>query len=687
MSYQPPENVPSALSWRDHNVNNGPGNFTVNNNNIVQQTTARRIKWHIQGSEEEEAEYEEYGEYRRSDIQLLKMIHHEKRVFDREKGGFAECERSIFMGQVLSGDGKGTIITVEAYEGRDAPENWKKQFSFHATGRSFVGRVNNAHLLALNRSKIPLLIFLGDLVPVAHVLKKVGFVGGFYLYSLAMQWESDERMQELWIDSSRGTICYGPQGPDPDDDIEIFHRLSPEAATPTGDLNLPSTVDLLQEDSFLRFLAGQKSRMVDKMLVELSYVVGHDDEETSESGIELVDEPTVFSALTPEIPIALASANNVWSSSMNSLVGEEVLESGLTRFLLDDSHTRWLSLDMGQTTTGEAWLSQASSFFHSRGISMEEDLSIYKLASRGATLSGWLDKSPVKHERRQLQPLIYLFVHLPSTDLPDGETSFLHFWSFYEDGRNPLSPSKCDTLGLPIELKLRQTWYNLWSCSTGNYKHLHQYQLYRGFDPTTTEFTRHLKYGVMFQSVPDDLDRFTEVQEEPQQNDSHPDLYTRTTTTTGGRSATTSQSPRNNRSSNKCGSSKASSSSKKKARGKRTAAAPKKNASRPKRKPTKTTASAPSIGCSDSAIDPPPSELSSSRHAALSPVHFHPLPHSYEALEPSAGVPETGTGTSAKQGKRKRDSVSPSETIGRNETGKEDELGRGKRRRVAVVRT
>ncbi|KAL0062298.1 hypothetical protein AAF712_010867, partial [Marasmius tenuissimus] len=608
MSYQPPENVPSASSWRDHNVNNGPGNFTVNNNNIVQQKTARRIKWHIQGSEEEEAEYEEYGEYRRSDIQLLKMIHHEKRVFDREKGGFVECERSIFMGQVVSGDGKGTIVTVEAYEGRDAPE---------------------------------------------------------------MQWDSDERMQELWIDSARGTICYGPQGPNPDDAIEIFHRLSPEAATPTGDLNLPSTTDLLQEDAFLRFLAGQKSRMVDKMLVELSYVVGHD-EETSESGIELVDEPTIFSALTSEAPVALASANNVWSSPMNSLVGEEELESGLTRFLLDDSYTRWLSLDMGQTTTGEAWLSQASSFFHSRGISMEEDLSIYKLASRGATLSGWLDKSSIKHQQRQLQPLICLFVRLPSTDLPDGETSSLHFWSFYEDGQNPLSPSTCDTLGLPIELKLRQTWYNLWSSSTGNYKHLHQYQLYRGFDPTTTEFTRHLKYGVMFQSVPDDLDRFTEIQEE---QNSQSDLHTKPSVAARGRNTTTSQSPRNSDVKNKRGSSEASSSSKKKARGRRTAKAPKKNnVLRPKRKPAKTTASASSIGCSDSAIDPPPSEPSSSRHAALSPAQFHPLLHSNELSETPAAVPAIGT--SAKQGKRKRDSVSPSETIGRNETGKEEELGR-----------
>ncbi|KAK1227732.1 hypothetical protein PQX77_009250 [Marasmius sp. AFHP31] len=110
MSYQPFENAPSTSSWRDHNVNNGLGNFTVNNNNIVQQTTARRIKWHIQGSEEEEAEYEEYGEYRRSDIQLLKMIHHEERTFNREKGaGFTDRILSRF--RRINGNSDTTEIT------------------------------------------------------------------------------------------------------------------------------------------------------------------------------------------------------------------------------------------------------------------------------------------------------------------------------------------------------------------------------------------------------------------------------------------------------------------------------------------------------------------------------------------------------------------------------------------------
>ncbi|KAK1233188.1 hypothetical protein PQX77_003664, partial [Marasmius sp. AFHP31] len=48
-----------AYYGRDHNVNNSSGIFTVNNDyrRIIQQ--ARPIRWHIRGSEEEEAEYDQ----------------------------------------------------------------------------------------------------------------------------------------------------------------------------------------------------------------------------------------------------------------------------------------------------------------------------------------------------------------------------------------------------------------------------------------------------------------------------------------------------------------------------------------------------------------------------------------------------------------------------------------------------
>ncbi|KAK1216192.1 hypothetical protein PQX77_021188 [Marasmius sp. AFHP31] len=114
-----------AKIGRDYNVNSGSGAFIVNNDNRILQQ-ARPIRWHIRGSQEEEAEYDQYGEYRRSDVRLLQMIHHKrvKLYWDREAGLYTpvNCEQSVWLGEVTRGDGKGTIVTVVSYQGKDAPE-------------------------------------------------------------------------------------------------------------------------------------------------------------------------------------------------------------------------------------------------------------------------------------------------------------------------------------------------------------------------------------------------------------------------------------------------------------------------------------------------------------------------------------------------------------------------------------
>ncbi|KAJ8087353.1 hypothetical protein PM082_006183 [Marasmius tenuissimus] len=138
--YELPED---GSPWRDQNVNTGFGNFTVNNQ-VIQQTQPRYR--YIRGTEEEEAEYEEasktchslivlhadsgrifqYGEYKRSDIRLCQEIHRERitKIYDWTTNQYIpiDCERSIFLGEIVSGDGRGTIVTVEAYDGRDAPD-------------------------------------------------------------------------------------------------------------------------------------------------------------------------------------------------------------------------------------------------------------------------------------------------------------------------------------------------------------------------------------------------------------------------------------------------------------------------------------------------------------------------------------------------------------------------------------
>ena len=94
------------------------------------------------------------------------------------------------------------------------------------------------------------------------------------------------------MDAARGVMCRGPQGPD----VHLngwFARLE----------GLPSTVDLLQDDVFLRFLASRKSKEVDRAFLHVMWR-GY----VTEVASEMCDRPTVISTLT-QTPIAIA--NNI----------------------------------------------------------------------------------------------------------------------------------------------------------------------------------------------------------------------------------------------------------------------------------------------------------------------------------------------------------------------------------------
>ncbi|KAK1222945.1 hypothetical protein PQX77_014181 [Marasmius sp. AFHP31] len=295
---------------RDYNVNRGTGTFTVNNDNrVVEQT--RPITWHIQGTEEEEEEYDQYSEYRRSDVRLFQRIHHERlKEWDSETAQYvlSECERSIWLGEILSGDGKGNIVTVVSYEGQDAPKKWKNSFQRHSEHL----RAGGVHLMGLNRSEMPQLILSGDHLPASIFTEKIGVLGRLYLHSMRRHFGSTE--EEMWMDHERGVIWGGPEGSNPD-----LGGWGLEAENPVA------TVDVLNEDDVLaRYLEDFKMKEIDRTSVEKISSVWHDRGEP-----ELVDRPTVFHTLT-NIPIAVA--NNMWKSSNTNFVERKLLEDGRTRF-------------------------------------------------------------------------------------------------------------------------------------------------------------------------------------------------------------------------------------------------------------------------------------------------------------------------------------------------------------------
>ncbi|KAK1221650.1 hypothetical protein PQX77_015542 [Marasmius sp. AFHP31] len=457
---------------------------TSRSGSLTQGTSSRAITTtiHINGDqinnqivEREEKELTEFDDFRnlkRGDICRLRDI----------------CQvltpliKTVCTAKLMGVEGEFTVVS---YRGQDARRAFEAEFC--EVSRSLFSEV--AQVYAIHKGTIPSMVLWHNLVPHAQLLSSVGKLVQGYLGNLRDQWECD--YEEMWLDPTRGVVCRGPKGP-----RISFILVELEIK------DLPPTAELLQEEVLVRFLGCQKSREADDALMNIMVYVGN-----IERVPERVDRPTIFLALT-KTPIAVA--NNVWKGKWDNLAEQTCLENGWTRFRLDGD--RWLSLHLNKDIE-RAWLPQASSVFHARGVSLDNDLEDFHLVYFEALLGSYIDDSPSKCQLRQQQP-IFLFVYPLPPNLPYGETSSLHHWSFQEDGHSHISPESCRNLGLPVKLGyIRSRACHSYSWSNNCYKSLHQYQVARGFDPTTADFAKHLGYGHIFQPL-GDSDRFDDVQKD-----------------------------------------------------------------------------------------------------------------------------------------------------------------------------
>ncbi|KAL0578867.1 hypothetical protein V5O48_003147 [Marasmius crinis-equi] len=268
----------------------------------------------------------------------------------------------------------------------------------------------------------------------------------------------------LWMDTSRGVFCHGPEGPwcDFGNGFEFNEDLSLDA-------------ELVKEDILVRYLTSRKQ---DRKVVEGLWWWGGPSQLT-------VDRPAVVSTLTDTI---LAVGSGGWEEEWGCVGEREELANGATRFTLQHDGMYMdlrLWFDWGSEAR-EDWLAQAPSVFHAHGIFLEGDMDTYTNACLELVLprllTGWLSHSKAKQRRRQKWP-IYLFIpqHSAST-----------FWSFDPDGQNAITTDLCHYLGLPISLEQDECWES--SCPTEVYKAMETYQIARGFDPNTTEFARHNQF-------------------------------------------------------------------------------------------------------------------------------------------------------------------------------------------------
>ncbi|KAK1220085.1 hypothetical protein PQX77_017165 [Marasmius sp. AFHP31] len=465
-------------------ITSGSGSFSHVQGDQINYTTTI-----VRAEEKERTELDEYFEVKRGAICRLKNIHIDQYLRDNEdqcrcqiceegRVQQIQADRLICTAELV--DRPGRVFTMVEYRGPDAKKVFEKDFAMLMSLTS-----NGLQMYGYNLSTIPSILVYNELVPAAQV--NTGLVGRMYLNSIRRQLGCGA--EEMWLDPRRGVFCRGLPGPTP------WLR-----GWTLDNEELPLTAELVQEDVLLRFLAGLKSKHVDDVVVKGVAYSG-----ASTFVPERVLRPTVISTLT-NAPIAVA--NNTWTSFHGTLSDQKLLADGMTRFTLAGGDLLRL------TWNGDAlraWMAQAWSVFGARGISMEEDLSVYHLVYPYTYLSGDLSYSPDR--RRSRQP-IYLFVRPPPFDLDDGYTSSVHFWSFDEEGQSPLSHNLCQDFGLPTTFSISQFPYSV-SWSNDAYDSLRQYQLLRGFDLSTTDFARSLGYDKNIYQTPSNSDQFAQVNEEP----------------------------------------------------------------------------------------------------------------------------------------------------------------------------
>ncbi|KAK1222541.1 hypothetical protein PQX77_014605 [Marasmius sp. AFHP31] len=453
---------------------------------MVVHVKGNQVNQIVQQEEKERTEFDDYRNVKSGDFYRLEDVCVTEYPREPWYRYGRKVDKTVCAVEVIGTEGRFTSVT---YRGPDARRAFEEDFRKFSRARS---SESTAQVFAVDVGTVPSLLLWHGLLPISHFGRSLGGLGGIYVYNLCRKLNCLE--WELWVDSGRGVFCQGPEGP-----WSGIWWMNEEVKAE----NLPLTAEMLQEDVFLRFLASLKSKQADRAFL---YAMSWGGNDNYEGVPESFVRPTIFSTLTTT-PIAVA--NNVWVDGWG-FTERKTLENRITRFRLEEDGSR-LEL-RSNDNAGLAWLSQLSNIFEACGISLDDDLSNYhyQLVYPEARLEGYLDESPSKSQRRCQQP-IYLFVYPPPPDLSKGKTSHLHFWSFHKHSQSRLSPESCLDFGLPIKL----TFFHAhdFSRKTNNYKLIHQYQLLRGFDPTTTDFAQHVGYGHIFQPI-HHSDRFIEVSQE-----------------------------------------------------------------------------------------------------------------------------------------------------------------------------
>ncbi|EEB91848.1 hypothetical protein MPER_09729, partial [Moniliophthora perniciosa FA553] len=314
---------------------------------------------------------------------------------------------------------------------------------------------------------------------------------------------------------------------------------------------LPSTVDMLEEGSFIAFFSKfgsivdegvlecahwfSKSTYLDDLFPTTTQDHQHKDNNHPQLTtdhphleglwrnlphhlpIDIISElrfDTVYSPLLEPVARWPPEAPGLWKRWNVHGLGEETrADGGLTRFKLEDQGrpgNGQKSQDIWIKTRGaslvalfvwvpfqKGWLSQSSHVFDFlKTTGHQENFFVvdppWRLELR-STRPEYLAFSDAVEET---QP-IYLFLYpLPNTilELISWKGGHTHFWSFEEDGQSRIPEKEWKRWGIPILTPTTQYGTFMFSWPTHIYTALRKWQIARGFDPSTADWAREFGY-------------------------------------------------------------------------------------------------------------------------------------------------------------------------------------------------
>ncbi|KAK7021349.1 hypothetical protein VNI00_017452 [Paramarasmius palmivorus] len=523
----------------------------------VQQRTGRVLKQRRARKKETEIDLiDEYREIRLGDIYKVEQTgSDERREWNQDDDGQNTWkktgERTFYRAKLYGDDNMFTAIT---YTGRDASKLWREDFAVYSESQ-FVTSLyllpcaeypsNTAmtfQLFGVNRSKVPALLFYDDWIPMAHFCPSGNFWTKFYARLLFEYMNCAQ--SELWVNSQSGYFSIGPAGPPVGVAGELQHILD----------NLCCTTDILNIDTCVRYLSKMASQDLD--IDVLAYTsgfwgsdsacvsnllgVGHQCSQAcvneysflewakdnaglwrrkpqgyiDDKVLDFLDDPefsVVYSA-TQFREIVFSKGKGCLPSSLHALhpalYDQTVVAGGVTRFLFDFS-LAWEEpgtlLGVISTFGNDAtWLSQAHCIFNN--LDNINDIEKYCLDFAPECLDSpcsEYNESFDQADDPDTESPVYLFVQPPPTRLSEVDAwlnSQVFFWSYDENGTTQITEHIQRCLGLP-KLTLNGPQILLRSWRKYVYDAIHKWQVARGFDPTTSDFARSLRYSIL-QPVP-----------------------------------------------------------------------------------------------------------------------------------------------------------------------------------------